>query len=71
MFGEETGIRITTTQSLQMLLCFIPPFGCFRTALTLAASAGETDVIELLLSYGANIACDTAVDYALRSGHSE
>lgn len=54
-----------------MLLCFIPPFGCFRTALTLAASAGETDVIELLLSYGANIACDTAVDYALRSGHSE
>ena len=42
----------------------------------LAASAGETDVIELLLSYGANItckdiACDTAVDYALRSGHFE
>lgn len=40
----------------------------------LAASVGEMEIIELLLSYGANTTCKdltglTAVDYAVQSGH--
>ena len=41
----------------------------------LATSVGEMEIIELLLSYGADTTCKdftgyTAVDYALQSGHA-
>lgn len=74
VWGVNRDYNNNNTEPANAAMFHISSFGCFRTALMLAASVGEMEIIELLLSYGVNTTCKdfsgfTAVDYALQLGH--